>query len=62
MRPVITGHKFDPRPQHERFVVERSFSEYFGFPPTVSIHHCFVFMFMVILILSEKQAGEIWET
>jgi hypothetical protein len=62
MRPVITGHRFDPRPQHERFLVEKFLSDYLGSPLLVSIHLCFVFIFIVMLHLSEGQAGETWET
>ena len=55
------GRRFDPRPQYESYFVERFYSEYFGFPLYMSIHHCFVFVFMLMLPLSEGQAGQTCE-
>jgi len=32
-----------------------------GFPFSVSLHHCSILTFILILLLSEREAGEDWE-
>ena len=39
---------------------DRFFSQYFSFPPSVSLHQCCLIIFILILLLSEGQAGEAW--
>jgi fluoride ion exporter CrcB/FEX len=40
---------------------DRFLSQYFAFPLSVSLHQCFVLIFILALLLSEGQAGEAWE-
>jgi hypothetical protein len=39
--------------------LDRFFSEYFCFPLFVSFHRCPILTFMYILLLPERQAGEV---
>jgi hypothetical protein len=36
-------------------------SKYFSFPLSVSFHDCYILIFILILFLSERKAGEAWE-
>jgi hypothetical protein len=68
LRQLIAGlslsrPKFDPRPVHVRFVVGKValgqvFLQVYGFPLSVSFHHCSIHIFILI---SQGEAGESWE-
>jgi hypothetical protein len=57
--------QFDPGPVHVRFEVDTQrdsvFSECISFPTSVSFHHCSILIFILILLISERQTGELWE-
>jgi hypothetical protein len=54
--------RFDPGPVHVRFVVKNEalregFLQVLLFPPSLSLNQCSIIIFVLILLLSEGQAG-----
>ena len=53
---------FDPRSVSVGSVVDKvALSQYFSFPLSLSFHQYCVLIFVIILLLSEGQAGDDWE-
>ena len=40
---------------------DRFFSEYFGFPLSISFQHCSILVFIYMFLLPERKTGEAWE-
>jgi len=62
--PIKAG--FDPRSLRVTLMVNkrqwhRLFPEYLRFPQKITFHQYSILIFIVILIFSEGQAGEIWQ-
>jgi hypothetical protein len=52
--------QFRCKPSKKRYG-KRVFSEYIGFPLSISFHQCSILIFVSLLFSSKGQVGEAWE-